>query len=504
MTPACGDASLLPVCCTMARPTASAIYTILFSCVATTAMAQSIAIAQTCAGLVSTYSSPGARAVGCLSTCGAVSWEPDSCVVSWVATNFQTYALMLITHPDAWCPSATGLLTANVFQAGNPTNVNTNPMLQAQSCTELTTAMEGVCAAVVACLPPVGPPSPPSPPTPPPSPPITPPPLNAGCLTQYAYDETTVQPYMQLPAENAAILCTGVAASYRDQFHQAVGVIDVPSCDLSAETWAIGVATNCTALLAAMSTYCDVVSTCNDSPPPPAIPPSPPAVADDAPAGDVAASSPPPPPSPVPTPPTPAPPPSPSIPPPSPRIPPLSPFAPLTAGEAIIEAEAQIVTVSVTLAGDVSSVDMTALTSAMEAELGCSLPCVLELTLAAGSVAVDAKMTVPTADASTASSVAANAQTFAAKTPTQLTSSLSSAGVTVSAVNPTVAQVTQTVAIKVAPPPPTKSAPESSSMAGMIGGIAGGVSGALFGAIGYYSYKKKKMSQVKVADSAAA
>jgi len=217
--------------------------------------------------------------------------------------------------------------------------------------------------------------------------------------------------------------------------------------------------------------------------------------------------------------------PSPPTSPPPPRIPPLSPFAPLTAGEAIVEEEAHIVTVEVTLAGDISSVDKALLTAAMATELGCVSPCQLDLSLSSGSVTVTAKMTIPTAEASTAASVASNAATFAATSPSALTTSLASAGVTVSAVNPTVAQVTQTVAIKVAPPPPSPppmpppspslpppssppptSPPPSSPSGGgssdnsgaVVGGVLGGISAPLFAAIGYYAYRKKKPRQVKV------
>jgi len=37
-----------------------------------------------------------------------------------------------------------------------------------------------------------------------------------------------------------------------------------------------------------------------------------------------------------------------------------------------------------------------------------------------------------------------------------------------------------------------------------VGGVIGGISAPLFGALGWYAYKKQKMSQVKVVDASAA
>ena len=156
------------------------------------------------------------------------------------------------------------------------------------------------------------------------------------------------------------------------------------------------------------------------------------------------------------------------------------------------------------LAGDISSVDTTALTTAFKEQLSCFSPCELVLILSSASVNVQAQMTVPTSDASTAAAITANAQSFVGKTPTDLSTALASAGVTVSSVTPTVAQVTQTVAVRVAPPPPTPplsllsplapspSGGGSDNMGGVIGGIVGGVFAPLFAAIGYYTYQKSK------------
>jgi hypothetical protein len=38
----------------------------------------------------------------------------------------------------------------------------------------------------------------------------------------------------------------------------------------------------------------------------------------------------------------------------------------------------------------------------------------------------------------------------------------------------------------------------------IVGGVIGGISAPLFGALGWYAYKKQKMSQVKVVDASAA
>ena len=238
------------------------------------------------------------------------------------------------------------------------------------------------------------------------------------------------------------------------------------------------------------------------SPPPPSPSPPPPSPSPPPPSDQAATSPSPPPPSSPPPPPTTlsSPPPSP----PPPRLPPLSPFAPLQAGETIIDVEAQVTTVSMVLAGDISSVDATALTTAFKQELRCLPPCELVLILSSASVSVQARMTVPASETSTAAAIAANAQSFVSQTPAALTTALASVGVTVSAVTPTVAQVTQIVAMRVAPPPPTPPSPPpspsapsplsaggSDSIGGIVGGVVGGISAPLFGAIGYYVYKQK-------------
>jgi len=205
--------------------------------------------------------------------------------------------------------------------------------------------------------------------------------------------------------------------------------------------------------------------------------------------------------------------------PPAPSIPPLSPFAPLATGEAIVEAEAQIITVSLTLAGAISSVNETLLKDAMKAQLGCYAPCEIALTLSAGSINVQAQMIVPTSEASTAASVASSAQTFASSSTSDLTTALAPAGVTVASVSPTVAQTTQTVAIRVAPPPPSPppspsppppslpppSSPSSSSSdsdntGAIIVGVVGGVFALLFcAALGYFIMKKQSKPKVVTA-----
>jgi hypothetical protein len=240
--------------------------------------------------------------------------------------------------------------------------------------------------------------------------------------------------------------------------------------------------------------------TVESSPPPPSPPPTP------------AGSSPFPPPLPSTPPPPPSLPPPPPPKPPSPLIPPVPPFAPLSPGEAVVETEAQIVQVSVTFGGDISDFDESDrnfLKSVMATQFECFPPCQIELVFSSGSVNVGIKMTIPTAEASTASSVTSKAQTFAAKTPAQITDDLATAGatVTVASVDPTVSSVTQTVALLVAPPPPSpppplnppSSPPSSSDNTGaIVGGVVGGVSAPLFGALGYYMYRKNKMKQVKV------
>lgn len=340
--------------------------------------------------------------------------------------------------------------------------------------------------------PPPSPSTPPlsSPPSTPPPPSLPPPPPPVGSC------ETSVVSSL------IALLSASCQTAFTNSVTNDVAVSDAVACPCFLEvvpqvTAGTLVLPDCYARPGGSLTILSEYNHCVSVYKPPSSPPPPPSL------------PPPPPSSPLPTPPPPSPPP--------PFIPPLSPFAPLTVGEVVVEEEAQIVTVSVTLAGDIASIDQAALTASMATTLGCVSPCQLELTLSSASVDVTAKMTVPTSAASTASSVAANAQSFASSSASDVNAFLGAAGVTVVAVSPVVYQTKQTVAIKVAPPPPSlppstppavpppsPTSPTSSggsNTGGIIGGVVGGVSAPMFAAIGYYVYKKKKMSQTKVVDS---
>ena len=185
---------------------------------------------------------------------------------------------------------------------------------------------------------------------------------------------------------------------------------------------------------------------------------------------------------------------------PLPTIPPLPPFTPLGAGEAIEEVLSTITQLEFTVAGDVSSLDRSALVAALTTELKCVAPCQLEVSVSAGSVAVTTKMTVPAAETAKVAEVAAAASAMVAKPIASLGTAL---GVTVESISPTVSSTTQLVALKVAPPPPP---PVSSGGMGA-GAIAGIVLGVLC-AIGIVAGAKvmmdrrKKKNAVKVSSVA--
>lgn len=191
-----------------------------------------------------------------------------------------------------------------------------------------------------------------------------------------------------------------------------------------------------------------IVST---SPPLPPLPPSP--------------STPPPSPS------TPPPPPStpPSTPPPSPPppCPAYPPFSPLIAGEEVVNVVASVITLSLTLAGDVSSFgasERANLAATLRTTLTCEEPtCYLELRITSSSIAVEALLTIP--DARPGATAATASITTAANSLTALTpAGISSAiGVTVTAAQPVSVQSSITVPLVVAPPPPSPPPPPASS-----------------------------------------
>ena len=168
-----------------------------------------------------------------------------------------------------------------------------------------------------------------------------------------------------------------------------------------------------------------------------------------------------PPPSPLPMPPPPLPPPPsppPPSPPPSPPPPRYPPFAPLAAGEVIVPVVATVVKLGLTIAGDVASFDDTqkaSLKETLKVELNCKEKdgCFLEVRVsAAGSINVEAVLTVPDAAGGNATAVQQAATTLAAQPAVSLSSSL---GVSVEVTPSVEVSAGVTVPLAVAPPPPS-------------------------------------------------
>jgi hypothetical protein len=137
-------------------------------------------------------------------------------------------------------------------------------------------------------------------------------------------------------------------------------------------------------------------------------------------------------------------------------------------GEAIVEVTATVVSLGLTIGGDVASfgaAEQADLASNLRSTLSCVEPiCILELRLSsAGSIVVDVVLTIPETSASSgatntsaAANVAAAAQTLVAAPASSLTASL---GVSVQGTTaPTVASGIA-VPLVVAPPPPSPPPP---------------------------------------------
>ena len=219
------------------------------------------------------------------------------------------------------------------------------------------------------------------------------------------------------------------------------------------------------------------------APPPPSLEPAPP-----------------PPPPPSPSPPEPSPPPSsgnvtePSgaLPPPSPRPPPnkppsppppllppspaVPPFAPVSAGQAVVQVQATVITINLQVAGDVNdfgqgSIARTSLEANFRSRLGCFDPCQLRLLISSASVNVQAQITVPNPPAGTAPSastanLAATVREAARALTSQPLAALSAAlAVTVTQAPAITVADNVAVAMVVAPPPPSPIAPPPSGSA---------------------------------------
>jgi len=122
-----------------------------------------------------------------------------------------------------------------------------------------------------------------------------------------------------------------------------------------------------------------------------------------------------------------------------------------------VQMEVTVVTTQLTVAGDVSTIDLPALESNLRGVLQCAAPvCMLRVMLSAGSVVVTGELTVATSDSASLSVVSAAANTLVASSPATLGAAI---GVTVEAINPTIGVQTHTAAVQVAPPPPSTPPP---------------------------------------------
>ena len=198
-----------------------------------------------------------------------------------------------------------------------------------------------------------------------------------------------------------------------------------------------------------------------DEPPPSMPPPSPPPTPPPPTPPPPTSPSPAPPPTPPPTPPPPKPPPPtppPPSPPPSPPPPRYPPFAPLPSGAVVVPVKATVVKLGLTIAGDVASFDDTqkaSLKETLKTELNCKERdgCFLEVRVsAAGSINVEAVLTVPNAAGGNATAVQQAATMLATQPASSLSSSL---GVSVEVTPSVEVSVGVTVPLAVAPPPPS-------------------------------------------------
>ena len=161
-----------------------------------------------------------------------------------------------------------------------------------------------------------------------------------------------------------------------------------------------------------------------------------------------------------------------------------------------------VLTTQLTIAGDVSSVNLHDLEARLRDLYDCSAPCELLVTLSASSVLVTSELSVPTADSTSLNAASAAADAAVARPPASLSAAL---GVTVEAVSPTVGVQSRTVARRVAPPPPQgaqpapppppsqlASSPDSGeSTAIIIGAVA---AAAVLAAAALYLWRSKRTS----------
>ena len=157
------------------------------------------------------------------------------------------------------------------------------------------------------------------------------------------------------------------------------------------------------------------------------------------------------------------------------------------------------ITTAFTVSGDVSDYDeakQDGIKQVLATAAGVAKTAV-ELTIASASVKISATITAAAVDAATTT---ATLSAGILANSSALESALASGGVS----GVVVATITESPAVAASPPPPPFAPPPTSgsdSTGAIVGGVVGGISGPLFGAIGYYVYKKKRASQVKVTTS---
>ena len=164
------------------------------------------------------------------------------------------------------------------------------------------------------------------------------------------------------------------------------------------------------------------------------------------------------------------PPPAPPLLPPSPAVP---PFAPVSAGQAVVQVQATVITLNLQIAGDVNdfapgSSARANLEANFRSRLECYDPCLFRLLISSASVNLQALMTVPNPPAGTAPSApTANLTATVLAAATALTSQPAtalSAALAVTVTQAPTITVAENVAVPmiVAPPPP--SSPSSSAL----------------------------------------
>ena len=164
------------------------------------------------------------------------------------------------------------------------------------------------------------------------------------------------------------------------------------------------------------------------------------------------------------------PPPAPPLLPPSPGVP---PFAPVSAGQAVVQVQATVITLNLQIAGDVNDFGQGSsaranLEANFRSRLECYDPCQFRLLISSASVNIQAQITVPNPPAGTAPSaptanLAATVLAAAAALTSQPAAALSAALAVTVTQAPTIT-VAENVAVPmiVAPPPP--SSPSGSAL----------------------------------------